>query len=155
MRKSRDVTRTFKSKRELFRQINQEEGLPAHEEDSVVLSDNLDAATIKSRNVFASNHLQIPYVEQETRSTTGVTGVTHGSATHRTLNKTYAIEKCTEDIMHPNVSRREWLLECSRVEAQLSLPINARPESENLQDFFARKELVLEHLEKVHEFTMG
>lgn len=155
MRKSRDVTRTFKSKRELFRQINQEEGILGHDEDSLVLSDNLDAATVKSRNVFASNHLQIPYVEQETRSTTGVTGVTHGSATHRTLNKTYAIEKCTEDILHPNVGRQEWLLECARVEAQLSLPINARPETENLQDFFYRKEVVLEHLQKVNDFTMG
>ncbi len=72
------------------------------------------------------------------------------------LNQKFEIEKCVEDVAMPSIDPKEWREECARVDKQLQLPIKAKDyASDELQDFFSRRDQVMQHLDVVKTFTHG
>jgi hypothetical protein len=135
MRKSKDVTSYNKTKKEIFKELNKED--EANIESLDHLEESLGEAKEKSRNMHSESYLQLPY--QETRATTGVTGVSHATTF-----------KHIEDIMESNINAKEWKKECERVNKRLMLPLQVINEGDELQDFYTRKDKVIQHLEQVN-----
>ena len=82
---------------------------------------------------------------RDTRATTGQTTFNFNE-----------VEKQTADVLEPSIDSKEWKVECNRVSKQLTMPIKIKTSDQGgLEDFYHRKQTVMEHLQRVEEFTIG